>query len=421
VGHALEGSVPTIFGLANGGIRPGSFGFAAASAIQIASLGKSRDADLALMSEQYRRRRIEWQFLARQAEEDLQALDQQIEVQDIAIEAARTGLAQASKAQEQAQVYYTFIKSRATSPALYQWLISQMATLYFQAYDVVLSMCLSTEACWQYEVGDRDTRFVPVNAWADNRYGLTAGEMLKLGLLQMESAFLSRHERRLELTKTISLKNLLKDYDPGAGAQTAEPRATGWEAVIAQLQTTGQIAFDLKSSLFDKDYPGQYLRQLVRVSVSIPAVLGPYEDVRLLLTQQSSNVLLSPDIGGVRYLYKEAGELPDSEGEVDPTPIVFNPRANQQIGISNGVDDHGMFMLDFGDERYFPFEGTGAVSRWTLSFPRHESERQKAILGSLTDIILHVRYLAVDGGKVLSAEVEKLVKAVEEGEVKRLH
>ncbi|MCV4264265.1 Tc toxin subunit A-related protein [Pseudomonas capsici] len=419
-GHALDGAVPTIFGLANGGIRPGSFGFAAASAIQIASLGKSRDADLALMSEQYRRRRIEWQFLARQAEEDLQAIDQQIEVQDIAIEAARTSLAQATKAQEQAQIYYTFLKSRATSPALYQWLMGQMATLYFQAYDVVLSMCLSTEACWQYEIGDRDTRFVPVNAWADNRYGLTAGEMLKLGLLQMESAFISRHERRLELSKTVSLKNLLKNYDPGASAQAAELRATGWEAVIAELQTAGQIAFDLKSSLFDKDYPGQYLRQLVRVSVSIPAVLGPYEDICVLLTQQSSNVLLSPDIGGVRYLYKEAGELPQDEGEVDPTHIVFNPRANQQIGISSGVDDHGMFMLDFGDERYFPFEGTGAVSRWTLSFPRHESERQKAILGSLTDIILHVRYLAVDGGKVFNAEVEKLVKTVEEGESSRL-
>ncbi|RMQ46672.1 hypothetical protein ALQ04_02104 [Pseudomonas cichorii] len=419
VGHALDAAVPTIFGTSNGGIRPSGFAFAAATAVQIATLGKSKDADLLLMSEQYRRRRVEWQFLARQAEQDLEALDQQIQVQDIAIEAARTSLAQATKAQEQAQVYYTFLKNRATGPALYQWLIGQMATLYFQAYDVVLSMCLGTEACWQYEIGDRDTRFVPVNAWADNRYGLTAGEMLKLGLLQMESAFLSRHERRLELSKTISLKTLLKDYDPGAQAWSAVPRITGWEAVIAQLETTGEIVFDLKSSLFDKDYPGQYLRQLVRVSVSIPAVLGPYEDIHLLLTQQTSSVLLSPDIGGVRYFYKEAGELPQDEGEVDPTHIVFNPRANQQIGISSGVDDHGMFMLDFGDERYFPFEGTGAVSRWTLSFPRHESERQKAILGSLSDIILHVRYLAVDGGKVFNAEVEKLVKTVEEGESSR--
>ncbi|MBX8541904.1 hypothetical protein K5D51_18450 [Pseudomonas cichorii] len=419
-GHLVDAFVPTIFGTAGGGMRPAGLVYCVSAVLQAISLDKSRAAEQALISEQYRRRRIEWQFLARQAEQDLEAIDLQIEVQDIAVEAAKTSLAQATKAQEQAQTYYTFLKNRATGPALYQWLISQMATLYFQAYDVVLSMCLGTEACWQYEIGDRDTRFIPVNAWADNRYGLTAGEMLKLGLLQMESAFLSRHERRLELTKTISLKALLKDYDPGANTREPEPRATGWEAVIAQLETTGEIAFDFDSSLFDKDYPGQYLRQLVRMSVSIPAVLGPYEDIRVLLTQQTSSVLLTPDIRGVRYLYKEAGELPpDSDDEVDPTHIVFNPRANQQIGISTGVDDHGMFMLDFGDERYFPFEGTGAVSRWTLTFPRHESERQKAILGSLTDIILHVKYLAVDGGKVFNAQVEALVKAVEAGEASR--
>lgn len=420
VGHEIDGASPNIFGASNGGVRLGGFVFAAATAMQLVAAEQFRDAEQVLVSEQYRRRRIEWQFLAHQAEQDLEALDLQIKAQDIAIEAARTSLDQARKAQEQAQTYYTFLKNRATGPALYQWLIGQMATLYFQAYDVVLSMCLGTEACWQYEIGDRDTRFIPVNAWADNRYGLTAGEMLKLGLLQMESAFLSRHERRLELTRTVSLKALLKDYDPEAHVLDAAPRATGWEAVIAQLGATGEIAFDLDSSLFDRDYPGHYLRQLVRVSVSIPAVVGPYEDVHVLLTQQASSVLLSPDIGGVRYLYKEAGELPpDSEDDIDPTPIVFNPRTNQQIGISSGIDDHGMFMLDFGDERYFPFEGTGAISRWLLSFPRHESERQKALLGSLTDIILHVRYLAVDGGKLFNAEVEKLVKALEDGEASR--
>lgn len=409
---------PNIYGTSNGGLRLSALAAGTAGGIQANATALMRRSDKTLVREQYRRRRVEWQFLARQSEEELEAIDLQIKAQDIAITAAKTSLEQAVKAQEQAQVYYSFLKNRAAGPALYQWLLSQLSTLYFQAYDVVLSMCLSTEACWQYEIGDRDTRFISTTAWADNRHGLTAGETLRLGLLQMESAFLSRHERRLELTKTISLKALLKDYDPGPGLEDAAPLATGWDGVLEQLRSKGEIAFDLKSSLFDKDYPGHYLRQLVRVSVSIPAVIGPYEDVRVMLTQQTSSALLKPQIAGVRYLYKEAGELPQPEGDetIDPTHIVFNPRANQQIGISSGVDDHGLFMVDFGDERYFPFEGTGAVSRWTLSFPRYTSGRQVAILDSLTDIILHVRYLAVDGGKVFTEQVERLVAAVEEGE-----
>jgi len=419
-GHVAD-TFPSIFGVSNGGVHLGAPAFAVAAVAQILVNNYGIDADHMLITEQYRRRRVEWQFLARQAEQELDVIDLQVEAQEIAIAAAKTSLEQGAKAKQQAQDYYTFLKNRAAGPALYQWLLSQMSTLYFQAYDAVLSMCLATEASWQYEISDRDTRFISISAWADNRFGLTAGETLKLGLLQMESAFLSRHERRLELTKTISLKSLLRDYDPGADSQGAEPQVTGWQAVIAQLHSTGEITFDLKPSLFDKDYPGHYLRQLTRVSVSIPAVVGPYEDTRVILTQQASSTLLKPDMPGVRHLYKEAAELPqDQEDEnIAPTHIVFNPRTQQQIGISTGVDDHGMFMLDFGDERYLPFEGTGAVSRWNLSFPRHASERQSAILDSLTDIILHVRYLAVDGGKVFTSEVEQLVAAVEEGEVKR--
>ncbi len=55
--------------------------------------------------------------------------------------------------------------------------------------------------------------------------------------------------------------------------------------------------------------------------------------------------------------------------------------------------------VNFDDDRYLPFEGTGAVSGWVLSFPRYEaSDSQKAMLAALTDVIVHVRYTALDGG-----------------------
>jgi hypothetical protein len=43
-----------------------------------------------------------------------------------------------------------------------------------------------------------------------------------------------------------------------------------------------------------------------------------------------------------------------------------------------------------------PFEYTGAVSKWKLSFPNHHSQR--AMLESLTDVIVHLRYTARVGG-----------------------
>ncbi|MNW05098.1 hypothetical protein D3C71_2012940 [compost metagenome] len=73
-----------------------------------------------------------------------------------------------------------------------------------------------------------------------------------------------------------------------------------------------------------------------------------------------------------------------------------NLRVSQQIALSHGVDDNGLFQLNFQDERYLPFEYTGAVSRWTLTFPN--ANVQKAMLESLTDIIIHVSYTARTSG-----------------------
>jgi|GEM_PF-360185 len=412
--QVLDATTANLIGTSGGVRKPAALAFAALTAVDAAARGLVVHAGFLTQKDQYRRRREEWDFMIEQATAEIAVIDKQIDAQRIVIAAANTGLLQAQKAREQAEIYYDFLKHRSTGPGLYQWLLSQMSTLYFQAYDAVLSMCLATEAGWQYEIGDRDTRFIPHDAWADNRQGLNAGEALKLGLLRMESAFLNRHERRLELIKTISLKDLLKEYDPNAALDSATPMATGWDAVLDQLKEQGEISFQLNSSLFDKDYPGHYLRQLVGVSLSFPVVLGPYQDIHATLVQTRSSTLLAPSLGGVASLYSDANELAaDSNIELDRRYIVFNPRLSQQVGLSSGLDDYGLFTLNFDDERYLPFEGTGAVSSWTLSFPRRPSDHQRAVFDSLTDIILQVRYLAVDGGKAFAAQVEPLVQFVE--------
>lgn len=395
---------PNIFGMTFGGMNYAAPFHGTGELLQATASEFLTYADRAALTDHQNRRRDEWSFQRAQAEAEQTVITRQIEAQEHAIAAAVKGKEQADAAQQQAQAYFDFLKKRATSPELYRWLLSQVSTLYFQAYDLVLSLCLSTEACWQYEMGDFDTHFIPTSAWADNRFGLTAGESLKLALLRLETAYLNRHERRLELNKTVSLRQLFK-------ASTPER----WESeVLAKLRGNGELEIALKPSLFDKDYPGHYLRQLVSVSLSLPVLVGPYQDIHATLVQQRSSTLLKPTFAGVQHLYKQAGE--SEEEDTVAVDISYNPRPYQQAGFSSGVNDSGLFVLDFGDERYLPFEGTGAISDWLLSFPRHQSSKQLALINSMTDIILHVRYLAVDGGKSFAADVESLVAAVEENE-----
>jgi len=394
--EATAGSVNTaasIIATAFGGglTQAGAVLHSSAQVINVAAGVTRHLGDRLAISEQYRRRQQEWLLQRDQAAAELDTIDEQIVAQRSAIEMVRVQIAQAGKAEQQAQDYYRFLKTRSTNAGLYQWLLSQMSTFYYQAYDAVVGLCLNGEASWQYEMGDYQTRFIQPNVWFDNHFGLTAGDALRLQLLRMESAWLKRFERRLELVRTVSLKQLFSQ--PGSDRN--------WDTVLNDLIGQGVVNFELAPKLFDSDYPGHYLRQLVSVSVSLPALVGPYQDVRAVLTQVSSRTVLKPDPRAMNELYNQ----PDK----DPTNILYNPRASQSVCLSRGIDDHGMFQLDFNDQRYLAFEGTGLISMWELRFPRHAKEEQKAMLESLTDIIVQVRYTALAGGPDFVKHVEGLL------------
>ncbi|PHX38357.1 hypothetical protein AO263_31555 [Pseudomonas sp. NZIPFR-PS5] len=219
--------------------------------------------------------------------------------------------------------------------------------LYYQAYDATVSLCLAAEACWQYERADFTTRFIKPSAWNDTYRGLLSGESLKLDLLRMETALPPSTDDVLTLNRE-------------------------WADVVMRLSEEGAVEFEITQAMLDEDYPGQTLRRIKRISVSLPVTVGPYQDIRAILTQSYNAVQIGNTL-------KE------------------NMRASQQIAVSTGIDDDGLFVFNFDDERYLPFEGTGAISRWRLDFP-HFDGSQKDMIASITDIIVHIRYTAKAGG-----------------------
>ncbi|MGN7915681.1 neuraminidase-like domain-containing protein [Enterobacter sp. 22466] len=387
-GVAQMGSVIiTAFG--GGHTRSGAVVEAAADAMNMASAWYSIESERLSTAELYRRRKQEWEFQRDQAKGEVNALDSQINATRARISQFEEQKKQAVLSRKQAEEHYSFLKTRTTNVGLYQWLLSQMSTYYFQAYDAVVSLCLCTEACWQYETGDFQTYFIQPDIWFDNAFGLGAGEALRLQLQRMENAYLKRNERRLALTRTISLKDLFKQE-----TENVDP--------VEELIKNGSLDFELPAWLFDHDYPGHYLRQIVSVSVSLPGLLGPYQDIKAILTQTSSKILMKADMDAANFLYLK----PDG----DAKNILLNPRVSQSIGVSHGMDDNGMHQMSFdGDERYLPFEGTGAISGWHLKFPRYDKSPQQELLASLSDVIIHVRYIALDGGPQFESGVTRLV------------
>ncbi|MCW7548767.1 insecticidal toxin complex protein TccB [Photorhabdus sp. APURE] len=386
--------IPNIFGLADGGSRYEGVTEAIAIGLMAAGQATSVVAERLATTENYRRRREEWQIQYQQAQSEVEALQKQLDALAVREKAAQTSLQQAKAQQVQIRTMLTYLTTRFTKATLYQWLSGQLSALYYQAYDAVVALCLSAQACWQYELGDYATTFIQTGTWNDHYRGLQVGETLQLNLHQMEAAYLARHERRLNVIRTVSLKSLLGNDGFG------------------KLKTEGKVDFTLSEKLFDNDYPGHYLRQIKTVSVTLPTLVGPYQNVKATLTQTSSSTLLAADIGGVKYL----NDSTDKEGNA--THIVTNLRASQQVALSSGLNDSGSFELRLEDERYLSFEGTGAVSKWTLTFPRSVDEHidgnilkaddmQASLLANMDDVLVQVHYTACDGGASFANQVKK--------------
>ncbi|HWW37829.1 hypothetical protein, partial [Pedobacter sp.] len=53
----------------------------------------------------------------------------------------------------------------------------------------------------------------------------------------------------------------------------------------------------------------------------------------------------------------------------------------------------------FKDERYLPFEGTGAISSWRLELPA--SEIRQFDYNTIADVIVHIKYTSREGGSSL--------------------
>ena len=68
---------------------------------------------------------------------------------------------------------------------------------------------------------------------------------------------------------------------------------------------------------------------------------------------------------------------------------------------------HGMFELRYEDDRYFPFEGTGAVSIWKLEL---NGKKGSYNVNEILDITINLKYTALSGGTIFANAVKEMLK-----------
>ncbi len=322
----------------------------------------------------YDRRFDEWKLQERLAQKEMDQLDEQILAGEIRVAIAEKELSNHDLQVKHAMEAQAFMRGKFTNRELYDWMVSQLSALCFQGYQLAYDMAKRAQRAYQFELGGKET-FVQFGYWDSLKKGLLAGERLHHDLKRMEISWLENNRREHELTKHVSLALL----DPMA---------------LLMLRNTGECFVDLPEALFDSDHPGHYMRRLKTVSVTLPSVTGPYTSVNCTLTLLWNTVRKDAALRNGAYARATGpdGQLLDDDRFVDGLGGI------QSIATSSGREDAGLFEQNLRDDRYLPFEGAGAVSRWRIQLPK---ETNRFDLDTLSDVILHVRYTARDGGEPL--------------------
>lgn len=317
----------------------------------------------------------DWHLQLGMAKADLAQLGHQITGAELQVAVAQRELEILNREAANLDAVHTFLTDKFTSAQLYTWMAGRLSGSYFQSYHLAYELARSAERAYQFERGASEA-FIQPTYWESKRHGLLAGEGLAVDLERLGAAFCASDRRALEITKKVSLLAL----DPLA---------------LLTLRTSGSCDFALTEALFDRDFPGHHRRQIRTVTVSFETADGPV-GIPATLTQLDNKVVLSPDTRAVKFLLDPKGLPPDS--------IRADWRPSQQIALGDLEDyvpNNGLFELRYDDDRYLPFEGTGAISRWRLTGkPRAD----------LTDVTITVKYTAHPGGETFATAVKGMLK-----------
>lgn len=318
----------------------------------------SGKAGMAGLEASWARRSQEWTFQKGQAHHELNQIAIQRLGAEVRLALAEKEVENVELQKANAETVDTWMRSKFTNTELYSWMTTKLSGLHLAAYDLAIATARKAEACYRHELGVKDSAFVQYAYWDSLKSGLLAGEALGHDLERMDAAYLDADVREHEMTKHIALSRL----DPLA---------------LERLRVEGECYFVIPEASFDLDCPGHYFRRIQSVAVSLECVDGRDVTVNLQLTQHG---------GSIRRTTADT-DTPTADGFASDLPSIVTSGSGQ---------DAGLFQADLRDPRYLPFERRGAISGWHAKLTAGVVKQIKWKL--ITDLVVHLRYTARDGG-----------------------
>jgi hypothetical protein len=361
-----------------GGSNIGSALSAVASAARGDSNAVAFGATLAGKAGQFALRADDWIHQRNLAGRDIMATDREILATEIRRQVAEHERDSQTNQREEEEVYEDALREKFTNDALYTWMVGRLSDLHFRMHQLAHDWALRAERAAQIELHRPQLSHIRFGNWDGLRKGLLAGESLASDIRHLRMAHAEYDLREEEMVKHVSLARL----DPEA---------------LVRLRETGRAEFSIPEAAFDLDVPGQYLRRIHSVAVTLPCVSGPYTGVHCRMTLLRSTVRTSTGLMGAQRRYGRITDGDDPRFMDRMTPI-------DSIVTSSARNDTGLFEDDPADQRLRPFEGAGAIGDWRAELP---TAMPAFDYGTISDLVLHVRYTARNGGDLVRNAAER--------------
>jgi receptor-binding and translocation channel-forming TcA subunit of Tc toxin/ABC toxin-like protein/VCBS repeat protein len=315
----------------------------------------------------FERRRAEWDFQLKLARQEILIGNQQVDLARTEVRVATQEQKTAELQSRNAAAVVDFLARKFTGVELYEWMSGIMQGVYAGMLQQATSMARLAERQLAFERQESVQNRIAADYWSapgeaaipgqssPDRSGLTGSARLAADLEALDQHAFESDRRRLQLSRTVSLLRL----DP---------------ARFQLFRETGLMVFETPTELFDRDFPGHYMRVIRRVKTSVIALVPPTQGIRAeLMNIRASKVT-----------------VPSGAGAMVPVSL---GAAGQTVALTAPMNASGVFELDAQPDLLAPFEGLGVDLAWMFRMPKASNPIDYS---TIADVLVTVEYTALD-------------------------
>jgi hypothetical protein len=306
------------------------------------------------------RREEEWRLQRSLAQQDIAIGDQQVALAldqvGVALQEHRIAGIRMDHAGATAQ----FLAGKFTSAELYEFMSEVLAGVYRFFLQQATAMAKLAENQLGFErqeapQGVIQGDYYTASDGGPDRRGMTGSARLLADIVQLDQHAFLTDRRKQQLTKTFSLARLAP-------------------VEFQRFRETGVMVIGTPQELFDRDFPGHYLRLVRRVRTDLVALISSTEGIHATLSAPGTSRVV---IGG------------------DTFRTVVVRRDPETVGLSSPRGATGLFELvpDSQPELLLPFEGTGVDTVWRFELPKAANPFDYS---TIVDVLLTLEYTALN-------------------------